>query len=339
MAASDQVLTISGLYYWLKRVFLPVIIIVFAGLLFYSYHVSYSYRRGRTGQLVLGVASLPCDHCMPMNSTSVPAGSRARRFPQAIIIGVRKGGTRALIDMLQSHPDIESAKGEVHYFDDDEHYAMGLEWYISRMALTAPGQTTIEKSPSYFITRDVPQRMYMASRDLKLILIVREPVERAISDFTQLDAKKKTKKMSRSTFEDIVFLSNGEVNTSKSPILVSMYDTHMERWLTYFKLEQIHIVNGDTLIQDPASELQRVEGFLGIRRFFEKDMFLFNKEKGFFCWSRPTKKSWKTAPRCLGSGKGRMHPNVSEETIAKLKEFFKPHNERFYELVHQDFGW
>lgn len=368
MAASDQALTYSGLYHWLRRVALVVVpVALIGGLLVYSYS-------GRAERLVPELVSLPCDDCtqdtpfyspsdmMPkmatvssthqqnlivtkLNSTHQQAvinptamAGRVRRFPQAIIIGARKGGTRALIDMLGSHPDIVTAVGEVHYFDSDVNYSKGLQWYINKMPLSTPEQITLEKSPSYFVKKDTPLRVYEASREVKLILIVRDPIERAISDFAQLDAKKLSRQKTRRSFDEAVFESNGDVKTSKSPILVSLYDIHMDRWLTYFKLEQILVVNGDRLIHDPVPELQEAEKFLGVRPYFQKDMFVYNKEKGFFCWKRVIAKS-REVPYCLGSGKGRDHPVISETTKAKLRNFFSPHNQRFYSLVHQDFGW
>lgn len=79
----------------------------------------------------------------------------SRRLPQALIIGVRKCGTRALLEMLFLHPSIQKAAGEVHFFDRDENYKKGLEWYRKKMPHSFKGQITIEKSPSYFITPEV----------------------------------------------------------------------------------------------------------------------------------------------------------------------------------------
>lgn len=74
---------------------------------------------------------------------------------QAIIIGVRKCGTRALLEMLFLHPRIQKAAGEVHFFDRDDNYSRGLEWYRHKMPHSFKDQVTIEKSPSYFVTPEV----------------------------------------------------------------------------------------------------------------------------------------------------------------------------------------
>lgn len=79
----------------------------------------------------------------------------SRRLPQALIIGVRKCGTRALLEMLFLHPQVQKAAGEVHFFDRDDNYRKGLEWYRKKMPHSFKGQITIEKSPSYFVTPEV----------------------------------------------------------------------------------------------------------------------------------------------------------------------------------------
>lgn len=76
-------------------------------------------------------------------------------YIKCLIIGVRKCGTRALLEMLNLHPRIQKAAGEVHFFDRDENYLKGLEWYRKKMPHSFRGQITIEKSPSYFVTPEV----------------------------------------------------------------------------------------------------------------------------------------------------------------------------------------
>lgn len=257
----------------------------------------------------------------------------AQRFPQAIIIGVRKGGTRALINMLKIHPEIFAARTEIHYFDRDENFFKGVQWYIEKMPFTNKNHITIEKSPSYFVVDHVPQRMSMLSQQLKLLLIVRNPVERVVSDFLQLDSKRLKKNGNRYTFEELVFRSSGAVNERYSPVSISMYDIHFQKWLKHFSLEQIHIVDGDALIENPIPELQKAEKFLGVSTYFNENMFYFNETKGFYCW----KKSGK--PTCLGDAKGREHPNLSTSVRSKLQNFFSSHNENFFHLCQCHFRW
>ena len=261
-----------------------------------------------------------------------------QRFPQAIIIGVKKGGTRALIDMLKSHPQVVSPRGEVHFFDRDEAFAKGVEWYIQKMPYSSPEQLTVEKSPSYFVTPNVPQRIHDLSPTVKLLLIVRNPVERVISDYAQLYNSNRSRSGKLKSFDEVVLDGQNHVDEMTSVIRVSCYDLHIVQWLKYFPLEQIHIVDGDALITDPAPELIRVQNFLGIRDFFEKDMFYYNETKGFYCWHKVTEKG-DIHPKCLGSSKGRTHQEVSSSTRELLKIYFTSHNNHFNELVKTKFDW
>lgn len=61
------------------------------------------------------------------NNISISNNFGSKKFPQAIIIGVKKGGTRALLEFLRIHPDVRAVGAEPHFFD--RFYDKGLEWY------------------------------------------------------------------------------------------------------------------------------------------------------------------------------------------------------------------
>jgi [heparan sulfate]-glucosamine 3-sulfotransferase 3 len=63
----------------------------------------------------------------PDNNISTANNFGSKTFPQAIIIGVKKGGTRALLEFLRIHPDVRAVGAEPHFFD--RFYDKGLEWY------------------------------------------------------------------------------------------------------------------------------------------------------------------------------------------------------------------
>ena len=76
--------------------------------------------------------------------------SLQRRLPQCIIVGAMKCGTRALIDYLALHPGVVTTPWEINYFD--HYFDRGLEWYRSQFPLSRHNQTTIEKTPGYFVS-------------------------------------------------------------------------------------------------------------------------------------------------------------------------------------------
>ncbi|KAK2703037.1 hypothetical protein QYM36_018432 [Artemia franciscana] len=146
------------------------------------------------------------------NGSRLPIPGTNQRLPEVLIIGVRKGGTRALLEMLNLHPDIQKVPMEVHFFDRTDRHALGLEWYRHQMPFTFEGQLTVEKSPSYFITPEAPKRVYKMNSSAKLLLIVRDPVVRLLSDFAQIEATRSEWKKKPRSFEDVALLSNGSVN-------------------------------------------------------------------------------------------------------------------------------
>ncbi|CAM4347667.1 unnamed protein product [Leuciscus chuanchicus] len=270
------------------------------------------------------------DHKQSNNSNSPKYGNK--KLPNALIVGVKKGGTRAVLEFIRIHPDVRALGTEPHFFD--RNYDKGLEWYRGLMPRTLDSQITMEKTPSYFVTREAPRRISNMSRETKLIVVVRNPVTRAISDYTQTLSKKPD----IPSFEDLAFMnrSQGIVDTSWNAIRIGMYILHLENWLQYFRLSQIHFVSGERLITDPAGELGRVQDFLGLKRIITDKHFYFNRTKGFPCLKKPESSS---QPRCLGKSKGRTHVQIDREVIEQLREFYRPFNVKFYEMVGHDFRW
>ena len=257
-----------------------------------------------------------------------------RRLPHAIIIGARKAGTRALLTFMNMHPQVQVAKNEVHFFDDDQNYGYGYEWYRKKMPFSFPGQITMEKSPAYFVSDVTPARLHAMNSSVKLLLIVRDPVERAVSDYLQIKENKMTKGKPVLSFEELAIDQNtGEVDSTYNPIKRSIYFRYMRRWLEYFPLEQFLIISGEQLVRDPATILQKVEKFLGIEHRLTAENFYYNESRGFYCLQTDAEK------RCLVESKGRPHPPMDPIVQQKLQNFFRPFNHRFYRLVQRDFGW
>uniref|UniRef100_A0A2K5YN88 Sulfotransferase n=1 Tax=Mandrillus leucophaeus TaxID=9568 RepID=A0A2K5YN88_MANLE len=281
-------------------------------------------RRGRRSELAAA---------NPRGAASLARGAGGgKQLPQAIIIGVKKGGTRALLEFLRVHPDVRAVGAEPHFFD--RSYDKGLAWYRDLMPRTLDGQITMEKTPSYFVTREAPARISAMSKDTKLIVVVRDPVTRAISDYTQTLSKRPD----IPTFESLTFKNRttGLIDTSWSAIQIGIYAKHLEHWLRHFPIRQMLFVSGERLISDPAGELGRVQDFLGLKRIITDKHFYFNKTKGFPCLKKAEGSS---RPHCLGKTKGRTHPEIDREVVRRLREFYRPFNLKFYQMTGHDFGW
>ncbi|KAM5198383.1 heparan sulfate glucosamine 3-O-sulfotransferase 6 isoform 3-T3 [Hipposideros larvatus] len=203
----------------------------------------------------------------------------------------------------------------------------------SLMPRTLDGQITMEKTPSYFVTREAPHRIHGMSPDTKLIVVVRNPVTRAISDYAQTLSKTP----GLPSFHALAFRHGlGPVDTDWSAVRIGLYAQHLDNWLRYFPLSHFLFVSGERLVSDPAGEVGRVQDFLGLKRVVTDKHFYFNATKGFPCLKKAQGSSH---PRCLGKSKGRPHPRVPEAVVQRLQEFYRPFNRKFYQMTGQDFGW
>lgn len=166
--------------------------------------------------------------------TSTVTGSSntlSKHLPNCIIIGARKCGTRALLEFLDTHPRIRKVTDELHFFDDDARYALGLGWYHQQMPPAAPGDVVIEKTPAYFVTESVPERLFSMNSSIKIILIVRDPVTRLISDYAQLASNRAKKERLVPTFEEEILLPSGKINANYKGIRISLYAIYFSRWI------------------------------------------------------------------------------------------------------------
>ena len=248
---------------------------------------------------------------------AMPQHNQCRTLPDVVIIGCRKCGTTILRNFIALHPNIVAAKNEINYFDT--HYKQGANWYINRMPPSLPDQLTIEKTPAYFVTPQTPERLAQLSKDVKILLILRDPVKRSISDY--LFCQRHGTLDKNLSFEEVVLDSKGNVRAETPPCTsildVSFYDKHYANWNKVWH-GKIHIVNGDKFSVDPYSELVKVEKFLNLTHYFTKDKFDTNVDKHSLpCFIREDGQNY-----CRDHFN---HPNVSQEVKNKLYDLFRPH--------------
>jgi len=128
----------------------------------------------------------------------------------------------------------------------------------------------------------------------------------------------------------------GLVDTSWSAIRFGVYTTHLERWLRFFPLKQIHFISGEKLMTDPAGEIDRVQDFLGLKRIITIKHFYFNKTRGYACLKKHERRG---KPRCIGPSTPRPVPTVEPRLIQRLADFYRPFNRRLYDITGRDFRW
>ncbi|XP_003724548.1 heparan sulfate glucosamine 3-O-sulfotransferase 1 [Strongylocentrotus purpuratus] len=272
----------------------------------------------------------------------------SKRAPSTIVIGTKKSGTTTLKNFLSYHPDVAFAEKELKFINN--HNLVTLDEYSSLMPYSTPQQVTMEKTPGYFIRLVVAKRLKIAIPDVKFIVIIRDPVNRAISDFvhmryvdvTSVDGAKllhikpkygnKIRYEAFETFRESVLFQNGTVKDYNSLVDSGIYVKYFRQWLQYFPLDRFLILDGEEFVKDPTPTMHRVESFLGIRQFFTEDHFYFDEQKHFYCLKEPLN-------TCMAKGKGRPHPQVDDYVINKLSEFYRPYNMELENLLNRTFPW
>ena len=209
------------------------------------------------------------------------------------------------------------------------------------MPYTYPNQLTIEKTPHYFIKKPPPELIFKMNPDIKLILIIRDPVKRAESHYTHyLESRQVFVDSNNSSqlFEKTILVENGTVRDPprSSWIKHGRYIKYLKRWLVYFKMEQIQIVDGESFIKNPFNEIKKVEKFLNLRPYIKQEHFVYDPKKRFYCMN---KKLDNKTVECLASNKGRKHANLSESVINKLHDFYRPYSDELFQLLQQPPYW
>lgn len=105
-------------------------------------------------------------------------------LPTFLVVGAAKSGTTSLWEGLRRHPEVflPSTK-EIHFFDDDDNWSRGAEWYRTFFRLQDGRRAVGEATPSYLASPAAPARMAETVPHARLIAIFRDPVKRAYSSY------------------------------------------------------------------------------------------------------------------------------------------------------------
>lgn len=252
------------------------------------------------------------------------ATSRWRRLPDFLIIGAQKSGTTSLYYYLCRHPEVAPAiaKG-VHYFEDQ--YAKGLHWYRSRFPLRVRDRITGEASPEYLFHPLVPERVTRDLPDVKLIALLRNPVERAYSHYQHERAKGVENLSLAAALSAEGDRLRGEMERVRAddgyisfPLLHysyrsrGLYAEQIERWLKVAPKDRLLILQAERLFSDPAAIVEQTLSFLGLPKHASGDYPVQNE---------------------------RRYEPINASVQAELSRFYREPNEALYELIGCRFDW
>jgi hypothetical protein len=254
-----------------------------------------------------------------------------RTLPDFVIIGAQKCGTSFLYQLLVQHPHVKPAFAkEVHYFD--LNCRKGDNWYRSYFPVQVRNSRkyiTGEASPYYLFHPHAPRRASTVLPDAKLIVMLRNPVDRAYSHYQHQVKRGKGEGRETLTFEEAIEAEKrilpGEVSKmlqdefyeslrhrTRSYLRRGIYIDQLLAWSSFFPRKQMLILKSEDLFNDTTNVLERILDFLKIPHWVPETYSIPNK---------------------------REYAGVSPLIRQRLDEYYKPHNQRLYEYLGVDLGW
>jgi len=260
---------------------------------------------------------------------------RQRVLPDFLILGAQRGGTTSLARFLERQPGVSIAPvKEVHFFD--LHFDRGIDWYRSHFPLAlrrrweerVRGRPLLsgEATPYYLFHPLAPERVHATLPEARLIALLRNPVDRALSQYHHEvrwgceDAPSFAEALDREENrlageEDRLHKEAGYRSVSHnhhSYRARGLYARQLRAWLKWFPREQLLVLRSEDLFTAPRPTLARVLEFLGLPARELGELPHFNEAR---------------------------YPELDRALRGRLAEWFRPHDEELRELLGFDPGW
>ncbi|MEM7104597.1 MAG: sulfotransferase domain-containing protein [Bacteroidota bacterium] len=267
--------------------------------------------------------------------------------PGFLIGGFQKCGTSTLFHWLSQHPQIEPAsKKEIDFFWVDSQYNKGNKWYLSHFKdqdNASEKQLSFEATPTYLFSEKAARRIFQFNEHMKFLVLLRNPVERAYSQFMAYQRKRSDQQKlldsankyddpihsffkqlkNPSVFTDFDSHIQQEINALKTgidglmPFLVEqgLYAIHLKKYFAIFPKENFCFIEIKEMVQDPKMVLENIFHFLGL--------------------TIPDFQSWDLESRNIGDYTSL--PKV--ETLRELFSFYAEHNQSLFDLIGKSYGW
>ncbi|MEM1368219.1 MAG: sulfotransferase domain-containing protein [Cyanobacteria bacterium P01_H01_bin.15] len=259
-----------------------------------------------------------------------------RRLPDFLILGTQKGGTTSLYQYIIEHPAIISAtRKEIRYFFNPKEYLDGqtsLGWYKSHFPFNwSPFQPqsflTGEATPEYLYIPHTPERTAATIPQAKLIILLRDPIKRAYSQYRH-NVRRNVEKLSFSDAiareEERIGPYRERVETDPTYLKIDynrfgyqnrgVYWRQLDRWQRCFPDEQFLILKSEDFFANPEDSVNQVFAFLGLSPLSLKEY--------------PVNNSGNAAPL-----------PIDAQTHQTLVDFFQPHNQKLVERLGPKFQY
>jgi hypothetical protein len=315
-----------------------------------------------------------------------------------LVIGAAKAGTTSLFEYLRPHPELYLPAGkEVPFFSDERVYPKGWDEYRRRFFDGAPedrlwGTVT----PPYMAgslahpelgagvdegsdVRTIPRRIHQLAPDVRLIAVLRDPVERLHSHYRMDVFKERERRPLADVVDELLTPAALEAGRREytqgtaSYVVLGEYGRILAGYYDIFRADQLHVVFTDDLADRPAEILREALEHIGADPDFRPPnlgvRYLAASRSRRLEWlnierinsslarNRPLRSAWHAVPRGARWRINRLHKDVShrltlwnrkndaepeplDPTVAeRLREHFRPDSERLADLIGKDVPW
>ena len=267
------------------------------------------------------------------NSTFRFLTSSFRHLPHFLIIGTSKAGKHSVLSYLNQHPDIKAGTKHnvgIYYFDTTFEYK-SLSWYKSHFPSKFSKFKIIgEASGTYLNHPLAPERIKKILPQAKLINFFRNPVDRAYSAYNHsskfglehssfdvaIESEIKRINLMHDNPESIINNVDSVNFLQFSYLRHGHYALNLENWFNYFKKNQFMHFSTEDLDQNYDEIMNSLFIFFNLSKINLK----------------------KEDRKNIGVGKGK-YPSMNEKTRDFLIDYYKPHNEKLYNLIGKKFDW
>jgi hypothetical protein len=175
------------------------------------------------------------------------------------IVGAMKSGTSSLRSAIGRSQDVNIASNELHFFDNDNNFARGLDWYHAQFEPNAADVLRGEKSPSYGFSRQWAERIAAYNPGAKILWIFRDPAERAISNFYHAKKRQLDAPDLNHAIENQDALERQ--NAKNAYVFRSEYQKHLANF-DCFPRDQMRVLIFEEMLERPADIAETFQ-FLG----------------------------------------------------------------------------
>lgn len=248
-----------------------------------------------------------------------------RKSPDFLIIGTAKSGTTSLYQYMVQHPQILPAlTKEVGFFDIPRMYNNGMDWYLSHFPQVSEHENILtgEATPGYFNRANVPEKIYKYLPNIKLILILRNPVERTVSSYYHsVKDNGELRSLEEAINREIQMIQGmsdpSEIMKTKFKfepryLVWSLYYYFLKKWLEVFPKEQFLILNSNDFYSNPVQVMAQVFDFLELPNYELPDYHVYTQ----------------------GS-----YTKIDNKLHNRLGDFFKPHNQKLEDYLGIKMNW